>query len=109
MRRLCRADEVSEGGARDFRFGSGGEVEALFVVRKGGALHAYVNSCPHIGTPLNLMPNRFFDREGKHLLCTTHGALFRPEDGFCVSGPCAGKNLTPIAIHVEDGEIMVAV
>jgi nitrite reductase/ring-hydroxylating ferredoxin subunit len=40
-------------------------------------------------------------------LCTTHGALFRVEDGHCLSGPCEGKRLTAIAIRVEGGEILL--
>ncbi len=95
--RLCRADEVAEGKGRGFRIGAGTEQIAVFVIRRGGALRAYVNSCPHIGTPLDWLPDRFFDRSGEHLLCGTHGALFRPEDGLCVRGPCVGKSLAPRA------------
>jgi nitrite reductase/ring-hydroxylating ferredoxin subunit len=80
----------------------------VFVVRKHGIFHAYINSCPHIGTPLDFLPNRFFDRDGQYLLCATHGALFRIEDGFCVSGPCAGKNLQPVPIRIENDEIVLA-
>ena len=106
-RPLCRVEDVPEGGGRAFRFGSGPDLSALFVVKKAGTLYAYVNSCPHIGTPLNFLPDRFFDRDGTHLLCTTHGARFRIEDGYCLDGPCAGKSLTPVAIRVEEGEIVL--
>lgn len=107
-RRLCRADEVPEGGGRGFGFGSGPDLRMVLIVRRGGALYAYDNSCPHMGTPLNFLPDRFLDRAGRHLLCATHGALFRIEDGFCIEGPCAGKSLKPAAIRVEDGEIVLA-
>jgi nitrite reductase/ring-hydroxylating ferredoxin subunit len=106
-RRLCRADEVPEGGGRGFRFGSGPDLSAVFVVKKRGQLYAYVNSCPHLGTPLDFLPDRFFDRGGEHLLCTTHGARFRIIDGYCVDGPCAGKSLRPATITIENGEIML--
>ena len=107
---LCRADEVGEGTARGFRFGSGTDQFAVFVLRKSGVLRAYVNACPHIGTPLDWLPDRFFDREGAHLLCGTHGALFRPEDGVCVRGPCVGKRLAaaPLAVHEGVIEIEIA-
>ena len=107
-RRLCPADQVPEGGGRGFRFGSGPDFEAVFIVRRRGALYAYINSCPHIGTPLDLIPDRFFAQDGEHLLCATHGALFRVEDGVCVAGPCAGKRLRPAAIRIEKGEIVLA-
>jgi nitrite reductase/ring-hydroxylating ferredoxin subunit len=107
-RRLCRVEDVPEGGGRGFRFGSGPDLETLFVVKRQGALHAYANSCPHIGTPLDLVPDRFFARDGEHLLCATHGALFRVEDGVCIAGPCIGKRLRPVAIRIEAGEIVLA-
>lgn len=107
-RRLCAAAEIPEGGGRGFRFGAGGAQSAVFVVRHEGALHAYVNSCPHAGTPLDWVPDRFFDRGRRHLLCGTHGALFRVADGLCVSGPCADRRLARAAIRVERGEILLA-
>lgn len=106
-RRLCGAEEVPEGGGRDFHFSAGDELRFVLVVRKHGVLRAYENSCPHLGTPLNFLPGRFFDRDGEHLLCATHGALFRIEDGLCISGPCLGRNLRPLAIHIENGAIIL--
>ena len=105
--RLCRADEIAEGAGRGFRLGAGAELVAVFVIRTGGALRGYINSCPHIGTPLDWLPDRFFSRAGDLLLCGTHGALFRPEDGLCVRGPCAGRRLAPAPIAIEDGEILL--
>jgi nitrite reductase/ring-hydroxylating ferredoxin subunit len=106
---LCRESDVPEGGGRGFRLGDGAAQLAVFVIRRHGALRAYVNSCPHVGTPLDFIPDRFFARDGTHLLCGTHGALFRPEDGLCVDGPCAGKRLTPAPIRVAEGEIVVEI
>jgi nitrite reductase/ring-hydroxylating ferredoxin subunit len=104
---LCRADAVAEGAGRGFRLGEGTAQVAIFVIRWRGALRAYVNSCPHIGTPLDGLPDRFFDRSGGLLLCGTHGALFRPDDGFCVRGPCAGERLRPAEIALEGGTIIL--
>ncbi len=106
-RPLCRADEVAEGAGRGFRFGSGPDLQAVLVVRKAGALYAYDNACPHLGTPLNFLPDRFLDRDGTHLLCSTHGARFRIADGYCIDGPCLGKSLRPARIAVEAGEILL--
>jgi nitrite reductase/ring-hydroxylating ferredoxin subunit len=107
QRRLCRLEEIPEGGGRGFRFGSGPDLAAFFVVKRAGALYACVNSCPHLGTPLDFLPDRFFDRDGRHLLCGTHGARFRVEDGYCIEGPCAGKRLRPAPIRVHAGEILL--
>ncbi len=104
-RRLCRADELAEGEAKGFVFGEGSARIAVFVLRHGADIHAYINSCPHEGTSLEIFPDRFFDALERYLICRTHGALFRPEDGFCVAGPCAGKSLAPAPIQVADGTI----
>jgi len=105
---LCRADELAEGETKGFVFGEGLARIAVFVLRQSGAIHAYVNACPHQGTSPEIFPDRFFDVLERYLICRTHGALFRPEDGFCVAGPCAGKSLVPASIHVTDGTIWLA-
>lgn len=103
MSLLCRLDEIAEPGSRGFRIGSGGETRVIFVVREGGRVVAYENSCPHLGSPLDWVPDRFLDLEKRHILCATHGALFRIADGFCLAGPCAGKSLKPVPIRIEAG------
>ena len=60
------------------------------AVRQGEKVHVWVNSCPHIGTPLDWTPDRFMTADGRHLICATHGALFEPATGECTAGPCRG-------------------
>ncbi len=104
---LCRNADITEGQARAFSFRDGAALFEMFIYRYHGALRAFVNSCPHAGTPLDWRPGAFFSQDGAYLLCSTHGALFRPEDGICVSGPCRGQALTPVpvATHGEDIKI----
>ena len=101
---LCDLEDIPDGGAKGFTV----ERTMLLVVRKDGNLHAYVNSCPHIGTPLDFSPDRFLSYDAKYILCSTHGALFRIEDGHCVSGPCAGDSLDRIDIAVHNGQVKVS-
>ena len=82
-----------------------GSSEAIFVIRWRGKLLGYRNCCPHIGIPLDWPENRFFDIDGEFLMCGGHGAVFRPEDGYCVEGPCSGRSLARIALQVESGDI----
>jgi nitrite reductase/ring-hydroxylating ferredoxin subunit len=103
---LCHADEIAEGQARGFLVGEGVLRRDVILVRRDGVLRAYVNACPHQGTPLETFPDRFLDADGL-LVCSTHGARFRVEDGFCVSGPCAGKSLQRLAWTVENGDVVV--
>ncbi len=69
-----------------------------FAVRYGGAVHGWINRCPHRGTELDWAPGEFFDDERRHLVCATHGALFEPDTGLCVAGPCRGQRLLPVVL-----------
>jgi nitrite reductase/ring-hydroxylating ferredoxin subunit len=99
---LCRVDEIPDGRARGFTLGDAKRLR-IFAVRRGAELHVYVNRCPHVGTPLDWTPDEFLDHEGRHILCSTHGALFRIDDGYCVAGPCSGDALEPFPFAVRDG------
>lgn len=104
---LCAVGEIADGQARGFVVGAGAERRDLVVVNSGGVLRAYANRCPHRGTPLETFPDRFTDSAGL-LVCSTHGARFRPDDGFCVSGPCVGQALQSVAIALQDGSVVLA-
>ncbi len=97
---LCRLDDIPDGQARGFVLDRGGAELRLFVVRRGGRVHGYRNACPHVGVPLDWTEDRFMTLDGTHLLCGTHGAQFRVEDGYCVLGPCKGKSLTPLPVRL---------
>jgi len=103
---LCAAEAVPEGGARGFPPGGAG-LAGLVALRRDGVLRVYVNACPHLGLPLECLPDRFLDAAGRHLVCTAHGARFRAEDGFCVSGPCAGDSLEAVPARVAEGLLTV--
>ncbi len=106
--RLCALDELRDKQARGCLMrSSGGKEISLIVVRQGKDVHVYLNRCPHTGVNLEWQPDRFFDMEGVFLQCATHGALFRPEDGYCVRGPCAGDSLQSIPAWVSDGWVVV--
>lgn len=105
---VCRLTELGTQGARAFTIGAGDWPLRGFVVRTGDAVRGYVNRCPHAGHPLNLLPERFLTADGALILCSSHGALFEKGNGCCVAGPCAGRSLTPIALEVRDGFVLVA-
>ena len=70
-------------------------------------MRAYENACPHTGGPLDWVPDRFLAPGKDMILCATHGALFRIEDGYCLAGPCAGERLTPLPVHIVGGTVAV--
>ena len=103
---LCALDEIASPGARGFRFRENDAVFAGFVVRRGGSVVGYVDSCPHAGWPLAGPNGRFLTRENDLILCSGHAALFRIDDGAMVAGPCSNVSLTPWPVDVRDGEIV---
>jgi nitrite reductase/ring-hydroxylating ferredoxin subunit len=78
-----------------------------FVVNVEGRYFAYVNHCPHAGTPLDWWPNEFFTRDRRFLACGTHGSLFEPESGKCAGGPCNGRSLFPLPVQITDDRVVV--
>jgi len=104
---VCRLSELA-GGARAFTIGGGDWPLRGFVVQVGDAVRGYVNRCPHAGHPLNLLPQRFLTPDGALILCSSHGALFEKDTGYCVAGPCAGRSLTPVALEVRSGFVLLA-
>ena len=106
FRPLCRIDDIPDGAAKGFGPPSGG-FTGLFAVRRGADVVVYVNSCPHIGVPLDWMPDRFLTADGQRIVCSTHGAEFAIADGVCLRGPCLGDRLEAVMIEVKDGVILV--
>lgn len=105
---LCRLSDIPDGGSAGFAVTwPSGERRGVLAVRRGPLIFAYINSCPHVGAPLDLEAGRFLNLERTHIICSTHGAIFRIEDGHCVRGPCVGKSLAPVAVDVRDGLVLV--
>ena len=106
--RLGPLDLIGDGEARNFVLQLRAGRFHGFVVRRGEAVHGYVDRCPHAGLPLAQVLDRYLTADGTLVACSWHGALFDPVDGRCVGGPCAGQSLTPWPVVVTDGEIRTA-
>lgn len=99
---LCNQNELEEYQTRGFDIELGGDKTLdFFLLKQDGEVRAYLNFCPHLGIPLNWQPDQFMSLEGTHIQCSTHGALFQLEDGYCFSGPCRGESLTPLNIKIS--------
>ncbi|WGG51651.1 Rieske (2Fe-2S) protein [Rugamonas sp. DEMB1] len=103
---VCAADAVLEGG-RGVRFPvtAGGEDGTGFVVRYGGRVFGYLSRCAHVPIELDWAEGEFFESSGLYLMCSTHGAIYVPESGFCAGGPCKGGRLRPIAVEEREQNI----
>jgi len=105
---ICPSAALAEGGRGvRFRLRQGDDEEKGFALRHGGAVRAFVNRCPHMGTELDWQPGEFLDVTGLYLVCATHGALFEPATGYCVAGPCCGASLERLPTREDDGEVLL--
>lgn len=105
---ICGSAALAEGGTGvRFSLGGGEGAATGFAVRHGGAVHAFVNRCPHMGTELDWQPGEFFEMSGVYLVCATHGALFEPATGLCVAGPCKGASLETLRTREQDGRVLL--
>ena len=100
------AEALGPGQTAVFRLAVGGRTVHGFIVNHAGAYHAYVNSCPHAGTTLDMWPNEFWTEDREYLICATHGAIFAPATGVCVEGPCPGARLERLQVE-RDGDALI--
>lgn len=108
--KACERADLAEGRFLEFALpglDDGRDPPTGFVFLRNGTLYAYLNRCPHLGIELNWMPGRFMDSDDCFIQCATHGALFIPEDGHCIAGPCQGDALTPLQVTEDSGSVLV--
>ncbi len=102
---LCRSHELTDGGlAVPFDVIYRGQTCRAFAIRYRGTAHAYLNRCTHVAMELDWQPNRFFDESRQWLVCASHGAAYRPDNGACAEGPCRGPLVT-VALSEADGVV----
>ncbi len=105
---ICSLADLGEQGCRGFTLGEGDWPLRGVVLRVGKEVRAFVNSCPHAGHPLNLLPHRFLTPDGALIICSSHGALFERDGGLCIAGPCEGKSLKALPVSVVSGYVVLA-
>lgn len=103
---LCHSDELTEGSFREFILDDEGRSVYLVATRRNGNARAWFNICPHQGRALNWAPNRFLTDDRGNLVCAAHGAVFEPDQGRCISGPCLNAFLRPIEILEDGGRVL---
>ncbi len=100
---LHGSESLAPGGVLRFRKRAGPHapaVDGILLLTHDGP-RAYRNVCPHVPVPLDRPDEDLLTRDGKFLVCARHGALFVPENGLCVAGPCEGESLTPLPLAAD--------
>ena len=104
---ICASAALQDAGdGVRFEIESGGRTVSAFVIRHQGRVHAYLNRCAHVGVELDWQPGKFFDADGGHLICSTHGAIYAPDSGMCVQGPCKGDRLVAVPVEEVNGKVV---
>lgn len=105
-RRLCAGSELAESGkAIVFDVQWRGQAERAFALRHEGVVRSYLNRCAHVPAEMDWMPGEFLDADRRFILCSIHGAAYRPADGRCVGGPCGRGALVPLQVQEEQGQV----
>ena len=104
---IAKVDEVRPGSVKKFWLICQKYRIDAFLVNDQGKFFAYVNRCRHMATPLDFVRDEFFSDDHRHLMCYTHGALYEPDTGLCVSGPCKGESLFRLPLTIDRGEVLV--
>ena len=105
-RLICASVDLLEGGdGLRFQVDTPAGAAQAFVLRWRGGVHAFYNRCAHVPVELDWNPGKFLTENGEYLVCAMHGALFEPDGGVCVGGPCAGRALEALTVSERDGNV----
>ncbi|MDP5240872.1 Rieske (2Fe-2S) protein [Uliginosibacterium sp. 31-16] len=105
-RLICAATDLLDGGdGLRFQVDTAGGAQAAFVLRWHGGVYAYLNQCAHVAIELDWNPGKFLDVDGEYVMCAAHGALYEPDSGRCVGGPCVGQALRRLMVSERNGNI----
>ncbi|MBZ0129154.1 MAG: Rieske (2Fe-2S) protein [Rhodobacteraceae bacterium] len=102
---LCQLDEIEEGRSKGVAPNRRGR-DRILLARRDGEVYGYVNTCPHYDrAPMAWKKDEFLNADGTRIMCASHGALFRIEDGVCEVGPCLGQVLRRVDVFIREGAV----
>ena len=94
-----------DGSTTKFEYQTEAAIQSGFVVLFEGKYHAYLNQCKHMPIELDYKPNEFMDDQKQWIVCSTHGAIYHPVSGECISGPCRGEILEKLNV-TESNDVL---
>jgi nitrite reductase/ring-hydroxylating ferredoxin subunit len=100
---IVKNDFQGNGSTVKFEYHKETVTQSGFVIFFEGKYHAYLNQCMHMPIELDYKPNEFMDDQKEWIVCSTHGAIYHPASGECISGPCRGEKLQKLnVIELKD-------
>ena len=98
FRKVATVDELRDGEMMALET----EGQVVLLVNLNGGIHAYADSCPHLGTRLSQG-----SLQRTMLTCSTHGWEFDASTGQGINPKTAC--LESFAVKVENGDILIDV
>ncbi len=103
---LCPAAALAERGpAHGFDVLHLRQPARAFALRFDGEVRAYLNRCAHVPVEMDWQAGEFLDAERQLIVCSIHGALYDPQDGGCVAGPCSGSRLIALTVLEREAQV----
>jgi nitrite reductase/ring-hydroxylating ferredoxin subunit len=104
--RLCASEALIEkGNAVVFDVLQWRQPARAFALRYDGKVVAYLNRCLHVPAEMDWQEGVFLDADKEYIMCSIHGAVYQPQTGRCLGGPCGRGRLTPIETLEQDGQV----
>lgn len=104
---LMKSSDLADGMSKLFHYSRNGELVEGFIIRYQGKIYAYINLCPHAYEPIVFGHQSAFNSDKRYIVCREHFAMFNPETGVCVSGPCPIADLVKIEVVEKEDMIYV--
>ena len=101
--------DLAPGETRKFLLPTAGDPTEAFLVNVDGVVRAWVNRCRHVEITMDWVEGRFLDETKCWIVCATHGALYAPASGECVSGPPVGRFLIRVPLRTEGDRLIATV
>ena len=76
------------------------------VLKAEEEIAVYLDLCPHNKIVLSEQ-GEYMSADGTRLICATHGATFKLEDGSCDRGPCEGDTLAKIPFELVNDAVRI--
>lgn len=97
---ICKVEKIPDPGTLTVEL----DGFPLLLVRRNGAIKAFVNACPHQYLPLDYQGEKLISADGTILRCTNHQAGFLIETGEGVEGLGIGCKLDEIPVSIRSND-----
>jgi nitrite reductase/ring-hydroxylating ferredoxin subunit len=107
--KLAKINDVKKGQWYEYSLQTNTGYISVMLRFKNGKYIAYENLCPHQGRRMDYAAGQFLITDSGNIVCPSHGAEFKPENGLCINGPCLGESLKTIQIKTNEEDIFAII